>query len=115
VVEIGPDDVTLRSGDGTVSAIPADHVFLMTGFAPSVDLLRQVGVTIDPTTGIPRHDPTTLETNVAGVFVAGVVNAGYDANKVFIENGRFHGDQIVAKLLGKPAPPPAKISRDLDS
>jgi len=115
VVEIGPDDVTLRSGDGTISAIPADHVFLMTGFAPSVDLLRQVGVTIDPTTGIPRHDPTTLETNVPGVFVAGVVNAGYDANKVFIENGRFHGDQIVAKLLGKPAPPPAKISRDLDS
>jgi len=48
-------------------------------------------------------------------FIAGVVNAGYDANKVFIENGRFHGDQIVAKLLGKPAPAPAKISRDLDS
>ena len=115
VVEIGPENVTLRSTDGTASAIPADHVFLMTGFAPSVDLLRQVGVTIDSATGIPRHDPTTLETDVPGVFIAGVVNAGYDANKVFIENGRFHGDQIVAKLLGKPAPAPAKISRDLDS
>ena len=115
VVEIGPENVTLRSADGTISAIPADHVFLMTGFAPNVDLLRQVGVSIDPATGIPRHDPTTLETDVPGVFIAGVVNAGYDANKVFIENGRFHGDQIVAKLLGKPAPAPAKISRDLDS
>jgi len=115
VVEIGPEKVTLRSADGSISAIPADHVFLMTGFAPNVDLLRQVGVTIDSATSIPRHDPTTLETDVPGVFIAGVVNAGYDANKVFIENGRFHGDQIVAKLLGKPAPPAAKISRDLDS
>ena len=115
VVEIGAENVTLRSIEGTISQIPADHVFIMTGFAPRVDLLRQVGVTIDPATGIPRHDPTTLETDVPGVFIAGVVNAGYDANKVFIENGRFHGDQIVAKLLGKPAPPPAKVSRDLDS
>ena len=115
VIEIGPENVTLCSTNGAVSTVPADHVFLMTGFAPSVDLLRQVGVTIDRTTGIPRHDPATLETDVPGVFVAGVVNAGYDANKVFIENGRFHGDQIVARLLGKPAPPPAKISRDLDA
>jgi len=115
VIEIGPENVTLRSTDGAVSTVPADHVFVMTGFAPSVDLLRQVGVTIDRTTGIPRHDPATLETDVPGVFIAGVVNAGYDANKVFIENGRFHGDQIVARLLGKPAPPPAKISRDLDA
>jgi thioredoxin reductase (NADPH) len=98
-----------------VSALPADHVFLMTGFAPSVQLLEQAGVSIDRTTGIPQHDPTTLETNVPGIFIAGVVVAGYDANKVFIENGRYHGDQIVARLLGRPAPPPAKISRDLDS
>jgi thioredoxin reductase (NADPH) len=115
VVEIGAEAMTVRSTDGVVSTIPADHVFLMTGFAPSVGLLERMGVTIDAATGIPRHEPTTLETNVPGVFIAGVVIAGYDANKVFIENGRFHGDQIVARLLGKPAPPPAKISRDLDS
>lgn len=115
VTAIGAEEVTLCSTDGSTSAIPADHVFLMTGFAPNVDLLRQVGVTIDPVTGIPAHDPATLETNVPGLFIAGVVVAGYDANKVFIENGRFHGDQIVARLLGRPAPPPARVSRDLDS
>ena len=115
VVAIGAEDVSLRAADGTTSTVPADHVFLMTGFAPSVELLKQVGVSIDALTGIPRHDPTTLETDVPGVFIAGVVVAGYDANKVFIENGRFHGDQIVARLLGRPAPPPAKISRDLDT
>jgi thioredoxin reductase (NADPH) len=114
VIAIGIEDVSLRATDGTTSTVPADHVFLMTGFAPSVELLKQVGVSIDALTGIPRHDPTTLETDVPGVFIAGVVVAGYDANKVFIENGRFHGDQIVARLLGRPAPLPAKISRDLD-
>ena len=115
VEEIGAEEVTVRSTDGSIARLPADHVFLMTGFAPSVGLLEQAGVSIDRTTGIPRHDPTTLETDVPGIFIAGVVVAGYDANKVFIENGRFHGDQIVARILGRPAPPPAKISRDLDS
>jgi thioredoxin reductase (NADPH) len=115
VTAIGAGDMTLRSADGSIATIPADHVFLMTGFAPSVGLLEAMGVAIDSATGIPTHDPKTLETNVPGVFVAGVVVAGYDANKVFIENGRFHGDQIVARLLGRPAPAPARISRDLDS
>lgn len=115
VTAIAAEEVRLESSAGVSSAIPADHVFLMTGFAPNVDLLRQVGVSIDPATGIPTHDPATLETDVPGIFTAGVVVAGYDANKVFIENGRFHGDQIVARLLGQPAPPPARISRDLDS
>jgi thioredoxin reductase (NADPH) len=114
-VEIRAGDLTLRSTDGATSTIPADHVYLMTGFAPSVGLLRNMGVTIDSVTGIPAHNPETLETNIPGVFIAGVVVAGYDANKVFIENGRFHGDQIVARVLGRPAPPPARISRDLDS
>ncbi|HUQ84571.1 MAG TPA: YpdA family putative bacillithiol disulfide reductase [Gemmatimonadaceae bacterium] len=115
VVEIDAEDVVVQSIDGANSRLPADHVFLMTGFAPSVHLLEQMGVTIDRTTGIPTHDAKTLETDVPGVFIAGVVVAGYDANKVFIENGRFHGDQIVARILGRPAPPPAKISQDLDS
>ena len=115
VTAIGAEDVSLRATDGSTSSVPADHVFLMTGFAPSVDLLKQMGVAIDSFTGIPQHDPGTLETNVPGVFIAGVVVAGYDANKVFIENGRYHGDQIVARILGRPAPPPARISRDLDS
>ena len=115
VTAIEPETVSLRATDGSTAAVQADHVFLMTGFAPKVELLTQVGVAIDSLTGIPRHDATTLETNVPGIFIAGVVVAGYDANKVFIENGRFHGDQIVARILGRPAPPPAKISRDLDS
>ena len=100
---------------GREERLKADRVYVMTGFAPSVDLLRDVGVPIDPVTGIPEHDSETLETSVPGVFIAGVVVAGYDANKVFIENGRYHGDRIVARLLGQQAPAEPKLSAELDA
>jgi thioredoxin reductase (NADPH) len=87
----------------------------MTGFAPQLELLRQVGVPVDERTGVPRHNPDTLETAVAGIFIAGVVVAGNDANKVFIENGRYHGDKIVARILGKTPPPDGKLSAELDT
>lgn len=116
VAGIGPDCVELRdTKDGSVIRLPARHVYLLTGYAPNVDLLRAVGVPIDPRTGIPAHNPATLETDVPGLFIAGVVVAGFDANKVFIENGRFHGDKIVARIHGQPAPETPGVSRDLDS
>ena len=61
------------------------------------------------------HDPDTLETPVPGLFIAGVVVAGYDANKVFIENGRYHGDKIVARLTGRGVPTEPKLSGELDT
>lgn len=114
VARITPDEVELVGPDGATEQVRADHVYLLTGYAPNVDLLRSSGVEIDAVTGIPRHDPATLETNVPGLFIAGVVVAGFDANKVFIENGRYHGDRIAARLLGKPAPELPGVSRDLD-
>jgi thioredoxin reductase (NADPH) len=114
VTSIEADAVTVESG-GKRSKIPATRVYLMTGFAPNVDLLRDMGVPIDATTGIPAHDPSTLETSIPGAFIAGVVVAGFDANKVFIENGRFHGDRIVARLIGKVAPVEPKLSPELDT
>jgi thioredoxin reductase (NADPH) len=111
---IDADAVTINSA-GVAERLPANHVYLLTGFAPNVDLLERAGVRIDEPSGVPAHDPATLETNVPGIFIAGVVVAGYDANKVFIENGRFHGDKIVARLQGKPEPQTPGVSRDLDS
>jgi thioredoxin reductase (NADPH) len=116
VTAITPDCVELRgAGANSIVHLTARHVYLLTGYAPNVDLLRAVGVTIDPTTGIPKHDPQTLETDVPGVFIAGVVVAGFDANKIFIENGRFHGDKIVARIRGVAPPETPGVSRDLDS
>lgn len=114
VTSITPADVVITAGLGE-DRLKADRVYVMTGFAPKLDLLRDCGVPIDAKTGIPAHDSTTLETSVPGVFIAGVVVAGYDANKVFIENGRYHGDRIVARLLGQRAPAEPKLSAELDT
>jgi thioredoxin reductase (NADPH) len=108
-------DAVVIAGSVEEERLPATFVYVMTGFAPQLDLLRQANVPIDAQTGIPAHDPATLETPVPGLFIAGVVVAGYDANKVFIENGRYHGDKIVARLLGGSAPVEPKLSAELDT
>jgi thioredoxin reductase (NADPH) len=100
VAEILPRSLRLRHEDtGASDEIPNDWVLAMTGFTPDPTLLRQLGVGIHPDSGIPFHDPATFETDVPGVFIAGVIAAGNDANKVFIENGRDHGPRIVAALI----------------
>ncbi|MDB4882358.1 MAG: Bacillithiol biosynthesis thiol disulfide oxidoreductase, YpdA [Gemmatimonadetes bacterium] len=114
VTAIEPGCVTITGPRG-VERIVARFVYVMTGFAPNTSLLAEAGVPIDGVTGIPAHDSTTLETVLPGLFIAGVVVAGYDANKIFIENGRFHGDQIVARLMGQAAPAAPRLSAELDT
>lgn len=114
VSRIDRDAVTIDGPNGE-EPLPSTFVYVMTGFAPQLDLLRQANVPIDPETGIPAHDPATLETSIPGIFIAGVLVAGYDANKIFIENGRYHGDKIVAHLLGRSAPLEPKLSAELDT
>jgi thioredoxin reductase (NADPH) len=97
VAEIEPAAVVLRhDGTGDTTEIANDFVVAMTGWRADPHLLRDLGVTIDEATGIPRHDPETMATDVPGVYLAGVIAAGHDANKIFIENGREHGGRIVA-------------------
>ena len=102
VTEIRPTSVVLRSEDsGATREIPNDFVVAMTGWRADHDPLRSLGVTIDEATDVPSHDPATMETNVPGVYLAGVIAAGHDANKIFIENGREHGELIVAHRLSR--------------
>ena len=84
--------------DGRPDLIPARRVYLMTGYTPQPGLLGELGVAFDPATGIPDHDPATMETPVRGGFVAGVLTSGAKANGVFIENGRGHGALIAAAM-----------------
>ena len=100
VCAIEPTAVVLNTPAGA-ERVHADHVFLMIGYMPNADLLHQLAVPIDPVTGIPAHDPATMETAVGGVFIAGVLASGYDANKTFIENGRNHGDLIAKALVAR--------------
>lgn len=91
--------VEIRHEDtGEVTRLKNDFVLAMTGWRSDPRLLRELGVRIDPDTGIPAHDPTTMETERPGIFVAGVLAAGNDANKIFIENGKHHGGLIVQAL-----------------
>jgi len=78
--------------------VPADWVLAMTGWRPDQALLAALGARVDPRTGIPLHDPSTMETSVRGLYVAGVIAAGRDANKIFIENGREHGARVAADV-----------------
>src|SRR5437016_6860048 len=103
VVEIGrAQAVVRREPDGERETVPADFVVALTGYRADLSLLRSLGVAVDETTGVPRHDPATMETNVPGVYIAGVLSSGFDANKIFIENGREHGGRICDHLKSKP-------------
>ena len=114
VTRIAKDHICILT-DEKIERLDATRVYLMTGFAPDTTLLKQIGVPIDQATGIPKHDPATLETAIPGVFIAGVVVAGFDANKVFIENGRYHGERIVARILKRPPPGEPRLSAELDA
>ena len=103
VVEITRSHVVVRRDpDGDRDTVPADFVVALTGYRADLRLLRSLGVQVDDTTGVPRHDPATMETNVPGVYIAGVLSSGFDANKIFIENGREHGGRICDHIKGKP-------------
>lgn len=83
---------------GKTKRIANDYVFAMTGYRPNVSFLSKLGVKIDQVSGKPFFNEETYETNVPGIFVSGVVAAGYNNNEIFIENGRFHGEKIAESI-----------------
>ena len=99
VLAIEPDRVRIGPVDGGADRwVSNDFVLAMTGFRPDPRFLEALGAQIDPETGVPGHDPATMETTVPGLFIAGVLAAGFDANRIFIQNGREHGDRIADSL-----------------
>ena len=97
VVEITREGVVVEHR-GRRDTLPADRVFLLTGYHADFALLEACGIAIDPDTAVPAYDPATLESNVPNVFLAGGVLAGKDTAPIFIENGRFHGERLVKVL-----------------
>ena len=80
--------------------LPADQVFALTGYHPDFEFLRSMGISLDPETNKPSMNPQTHESNIPGIYVAGVVIGGNHTSEIFIENGRFHGKQIIAAITG---------------
>ena len=96
VTAITPTSVVVTGPAGT-EEIPADAVFLLTGYRADADLMARAGVTFNARNA-PHHNPETFETNVPNLFVAGGAIAGDDTGTVFIENGRFHGATIIEHI-----------------
>jgi thioredoxin reductase (NADPH) len=97
-IETGRVWISNRDGE---KVLPADQVFALTGYHPDFGFLRSLGISLDPKTNKPVMDPQTHESNVPGMYLAGVVIGGNHTSEIFIENGRFHGKQIIAALVGR--------------
>lgn len=97
VLEIREHEVVLEVA-GQEQVVKNDFVFAMTGYHPDHTFVKAMGVEIDEETGRPFVTPETMETNVEGLFIAGVIAAGNNANEIFIENGRFHGE-CIARII----------------
>jgi thioredoxin reductase (NADPH) len=90
--------VTNKAGE---RRLPAKQVFALTGYHPDFQFIQSLGVHLDPVTCKPSLDPNTLESNIRGIYLGGVVIGGRHTGEIFIENGRFHGKQIIQALTAK--------------
>ena len=97
LIEIREKEIVYEQ-ENNMKTIKNDFVFAMTGYHPDHGFLKEMGVEIDDVTGRPNFNPETMETNVPGIFIAGVIAAGNNANEIFIENGRFHGASIASAI-----------------
>jgi thioredoxin reductase (NADPH) len=103
VAEIAPDTIVVETPTGT-ETLRNDFVFAMTGYHPDFSFLERLGVRFEGPDRRPFCDPESLESNVPGIYLAGVIVAGSRTNEIFIENGRFHGGLIAQSLLRKLPP-----------
>lgn len=104
VVEITPDSVVIETPDEQLT-IPNDFVLAMTGYQPNFKLMKQLGIDLtDDEKQMPVYNEDTLETNRAGIFVAGVVCGGMDTSSLFIENTRVHAEHIARDIAAKTEP-----------
>ena len=97
IVEIHQKNVVIETPEGPVT-IKNDFVFALTGYHPDLDFLASLGIRLDPVTARPHTDADTLESDRAGIYLAGVIVAGMHTNEIFIENGRFHGKKIAEAI-----------------
>jgi len=97
VEEITKDEVLVEN-HAQSKRIPAKQVFALTGYHPDFSFMENMGIKLDPESKRPAFDANTHESNVPGIYLAGVVTGGRHTGEIFIENGRFHGKQIVKAL-----------------
>jgi thioredoxin reductase (NADPH) len=100
VIEILPDSIRVATPEGE-RKLKNDFVFALIGYRPDLEFLNAAGITLEQDTLRPRTNPETLESERAGIYLAGVIVAGMHTNEIFIENGRFHGKMIAQSIAVK--------------
>lgn len=87
--------------DGLIT-IPNDFVLALTGYQPNLDMLRKMSISLSNDAVLcPTYDAETMETNIPGIYLAGVVCGGMNTHRLFIENSREHADKIIKHIAGK--------------
>ena len=100
IKEIKETEVIVQTRDGEVH-IENDFVLLLTGYRPNFEFLNKIGISLkDESKRIPMYDENTMETNIPGIYLAGVICGGMETHKWFIENSRIHAKLIVANIVG---------------
>ena len=100
VSAIAEDSVTIKTRNETFT-LENDFVIAMTGYKPDFDMLKKLGVHLEGESSAPAYNPETMETNLPGLYLAGVVCGGMDTHKWFIENSRIHAEQIFKHIAVK--------------
>lgn len=100
IKEIQSDKIVVSTPDGE-QIIDNDYVLAMTGYRPDYAFLKRLGISLDPETKIPTFNEDNLESNIPQLYIAGVILAGDNTSKLFIENTRHHGKQIISDIKHK--------------
>ena len=89
VKAITNDSILLNTDTGE-EEIENDFVLALTGYRPNFSFLEKLGVNIsEDDKKLPEYNPETMETNVSGLYLAGVICGGMETHKWFIENSRI--------------------------
>lgn len=101
VKEIKPDVIVLNTPEGEVE-LPNDFVLALTGYMPNFEFLETMGIHLsEDEKKLPDYNPETMETNIEGLYLAGVICGGMETHKWFIENSRIHAKIIISEILKK--------------
>ncbi len=99
IEEIKPKSVTIKTPDGTLE-LENDYVLALTGYRPDFKFLKSSGIHLsDGDNCHPDYNESTMESNVDGLYLAGVICGGMETHKWFIENSRVHAKLIIADIL----------------
>lgn len=101
LLEIRANEVDIQTTEGKIT-VANDFVLALTGYYPNFSFLEKIGIELDDDNlKTPHYDECTMETNIHGIYLAGVVCGGLNTHSWFIENSRIHADQIINAIVNK--------------